>query len=225
MPLHCLVVKRTGELGSVHYDERLVCDFWKELTESADATSSSFTVDHNSSSTEFETPEELQNATQIPDRITEFELSVIASEGKLRISASSQGHQYIIRGEENWVRRMSDYIRDFSSERENKLRTILTNDRIRQFRFFIIGGLAASFWNKITALVLPFYYVELSQTQQYIFIGLIVGIVLLQIGKYIYPPVEFRRRGSQKRTRKILFILTLIGSIASILQGLYWVFV
>jgi len=215
-------VKRTGKLGSVHYDERIVCDLWKDVSEYADANSISFVVTHDSSTTKFESLEELRNATQIPDRITEFEFSVNSSEGNLRISASSHGHKYSIRGEEDWVRRMSDYIREFSSERQNKLRTKLTNKRIFYLQALIMGGILGGFRNKLTAIVLPFYGVELEPVQRYTFIGLVIAIVLLQIAKYIYPSVEFRRRGSQARTREIAFILTVIGSLASTAQGIYW---
>jgi len=214
-------MKRTGQLGSIHYDERLICDLWREITESADAVSSAFIVDYNSSSTEFETPDELMNATQIPDRITEFELSVKASEGNLRISMSPRSHQYTIRGEENWVRRMSDFIRDFTSKRENKLRTTLTNSRITLFQVLILGGLVGTSWSKIIAIVLPFYYVDLAPRQMYIFVGFTVAVIMLQISKYVYPTVVFRRRESQSRIRKAVFFLTLIGSILSIFQGVY----
>ena len=216
-------MKRTGKLGSVHYDENLVCDLWQELTDSADAISSSLTVDHDSSSTKFESPAEFQNATQIPNRVTEFELTIESSDGDLRLSASSHGHNYVIHGEENWVRRMSDHIRDFSSEKENRLRTAFTNHRIRVFQALIFGILITTFWNKIIDLVLPFYHVSLSQTQWYIFIGLIFSILLLQFGKYIYPTVVLRRRGSQARIRKVVFILTIVGSVVGIIQGVYWI--
>jgi hypothetical protein len=215
-------VKRTGKLGSVHYDERTVCDLWKDITEYADASSTSFTVTHSSSTTKFESPEELRDATQIPDRIGEFELSLNASEGNLRISASSHGHKYSIRGEEDWVRRMSDYIQEFSSERQNKFRTKLTNRRILYVQALIVGIMVGSFRHKITALVFPIYGVELEPIRRYTFIGLVVAIILLQIAKYVYPTVEFRRRGIQSRTRKIIFILTIIGSLASTMQGVYW---
>jgi len=215
-------MKRTGKLGSIHYNERLVCDLWREITESANAISSKFIVDHNSSSTEFETPEELKNATQIPDRITEFELSVEASEGDLRINMNPHSHQYMIRGEENWVRRMSDFIRDFVSTQENKLRTTLTNSRLTLFQMLILGGLISTFWNKITAIVLPFYYVELTQIQLYIFAGFITAVILLQLSKYIYPTVVFRRRGTETRARKVVFFLGMIGSVLSIFQAVYW---
>lgn len=214
-------MKRTGELGSVHYDERLICDLWEELMEFADSTTSKFTVDYDSTTTEFETPNELQNATQIPDRITEFELSIRASDGYLRLSAGPQGHQYTIRGEENWVRRMSDYLREFSSKQENELRTTLSNRRLRLLQISLISGLIGAFWNKITALVLPFYFVNLTEPQWYIFVGIVSSIILIQIGKHVYPTVEFRRRGAQPRFRQAIFILTLIGSIFSILQGAY----
>jgi hypothetical protein len=213
-------VKKTGTLGSVHYDERLVRDFWNELDEFADANSSSFTVHHNSSSTEFYTPEELKNATQIPDRITKFELAIQASEGDLRISANPSGHRYMIRGDEDWVRRMSDYIRDFSSQRENSFRTLLTNKRIGILQFVIFGALVALFWNKVFSLVSPIYSVELNTPQLYSFAGFVASIVLLQLAKFVYPPVEFRRRGSRTRIHKILFVITTVGSVLSVLQSL-----
>jgi len=215
-------VKRTGKLGSVHYDERIVCDLWKDVGEYADSDSISFVVTHDSSTTKFESPEELRNATQIPDRITDFEFSVNASEGNLRISASSHEHKYSIHGEEDWVRRMSDYIKEFSSARQNRFRTKLTNKRIFYLQALIIGSILVTFRNKISAIVLPFYRVELEPVQQYTFIGLVIAIILLQIAKYVYPTAEFRRRGSQARTREVAFILTVIGSLASTAQGIYW---
>jgi len=216
-------MKKTGELGSIHYDERLIYDFWKGITESANAVSSEFTVDYNTFSAEFETPEELLNSTQIPDRITEFELLVKASKGDLRISASPHRHKYVIRGEENWVRRMSDFIRDFTSEQENKLRTNLTNSRISIVQGLILGGILGAFWNKITAIALPFYSIELTQAQQYTLISFIFTVILLQVSKYIYPAVEFRRRGSRTRVRKSVFMLTIMGSIVSTFQAVFWI--
>jgi hypothetical protein len=133
-----------------------------------------------------------------------------------------QSHQYMIRGEEDWVRRMSDFIRDFASTRQNKLRTTLTNSRLKLFQMLIFGGLISAFWNKITATVLPFYYVELTQIQLYIFAGFITAIIMLQLSKYIYPAVVFRRRGTETRTRKAAFFLSIIGSTLSLFQAVYW---
>jgi hypothetical protein len=215
-------MKRTGQLGSIHYDEQLLIDLWDRLSSYSDVNSSSVTVYHDSASTEFESPEELRSATQIPDRISRFELTVRATEGRVRISSKYNKHQYTVSGDEDWVRQISDFIREFSAERKNKLRSILTNGRLTSGQYLSIGGLIGAFWNKIIGIILPLYAVKLSTAQERLFWGFIATLVLLQVAKRVYPPVEFRRRGEAPRIRQVFFVLTLIGSVASVGQGAYW---
>lgn len=217
-------MKKTGELGSIHYDERFICDLWTDLADFADVTSGTFTVEYDSGSTTFEEPEELENATHIPDRITNFELSLSATDGDLRITANPAGHIYTVEGEEDWVRKVADYIRDFSSERKNSIRTILSDSRIRDIQFATLGGLIAVSFNQLIAIILPFYYRDFPRSRLYASIILMIAIVFFQLSKYVYPSVEFRRRGSQTRVRKAAFAFSMVGATAGILQSIIFVF-
>lgn len=111
-------MRRNGSLGSIHYDDQLIIDLWNGLSDYGDSDENRLTVYYGSGSTTFETPQEYRNATQIPDRLSQFELSIESPKGTLQVNSRSNKHEYRIQGEEDWVRRMTDYIEEFASEQK-----------------------------------------------------------------------------------------------------------
>jgi hypothetical protein len=212
-------VKRTGKVGSIHYDESLVLDLWGELASYSDAKSSSFKIHHDSSTTEFESREELESGTLVPNRSTRFELTIHAADGRVRLKAGPGQHRFSISGDEDWVRRTADFLREFNSERENRVRTRLTNKRLLFVQSALFGAIIAMFHNKITAILVSFYYVELPGSRQWTFLTMLLGIGLIEVSKRVYPEVVFRRKSTKSRVERSVFAITMTAAVISIVQG------
>jgi hypothetical protein len=75
------------------------------------------------------------------------------------------------------------------------------------------------FHNKITAILVSFYYVELPGSRQWTFLTMLLGIGLIEVSKRVYPEVVFRRKSTKSRVERSVFAITMTAAVISIVQG------
>jgi hypothetical protein len=219
-------MKRTKPLPSVHYDESLLADFIDQIKEFSDVTETEIKIrwgDGDSATYDNET--DLFRDTKIPDRISNFRVTLHADEGRISLNADSRGgretHSVTVDGEKEWVHSSINVIREFAEQRSGTLGRIFQKKWTRWVQFALFGILVSYIGGYVINLIIPFYYSNpISTVRMSVTILLVLSIISIEFVNMIYPYVTLRRRGTEPLIRRVSVVITSILTIISTIAAL-----